>query len=188
MSEAGAAASPPCAVTLAKHPPRVGERVLDLGCGSLATTFELARLVGPKGMVVGLDGCAASSAAAAREARARAPANACVANGDVRLYRFEHAFDRVFARLMTSCFSDPRPALSSLRTALRPGGWLVVISSAPEGASVCGPSPFASADPEILRSIALGAGYRDVAIDATIAPRGMGIPSRGWCLTARSPL
>jgi SAM-dependent methyltransferase len=175
-----------CAVTLAKHPPRAGERVLDVGCGSFAVAFDLARLVGPKGMVVSLDGCSASSAIRAGEARARAPSNLSVAHGDVCAYRFEHAFDRAFARLMTSCFSDPRPALASLRTALRPGGWLVLITDPLAGASACGASPFASADPEVARSIAIGAGYRDVAVDATIAPRGVRMPV-GYCLTARSP-
>jgi SAM-dependent methyltransferase len=188
VSERSAAASPHHAVTLAKHPPRAGERVLDVGCGSFRTTFELARLVGPKGMVVGLDGCAASSGVAVREARANAPANASVAHGDVCSYRFEHTFDRAFARLMTSCFGDPRPALMSLRTALRPGGWLVMLTYVPEEPGACGPSPFASADREIVRAIVVSAGYRDVAIDTTIAPRGIGVPPQAWCLTARSPL
>jgi SAM-dependent methyltransferase len=177
-----------CALTLAKNPPRAGERVLEVGCGSFETTFDLARLVGRKGLVVGIDGCVASPMGAAREAVARAPSNASVAMGDVCSYRFEHAFDRVFARLMTRCFSDPRPALSCLRTALRPGGWLVLIAHPPDGASACGPSPYASAEPEIVRSIVLGAGYCDAAVDATIAPRGQGTASRGWCLTARSPV
>ena len=77
-----------CAMTLATHPPRAGERVLDVGCGSFETTFDLARLVGKHGLVVGLDGCAASSPATAREARARAPANASVAHGDLPTYGF----------------------------------------------------------------------------------------------------
>src|ERR1700689_4996333 len=32
-----------------------GERVLDVGCGNGATTFELAELVGPEGHVAGID-------------------------------------------------------------------------------------------------------------------------------------
>lgn len=187
MREGGGIASPRCAITLATHPPRAGERVLDVGCGSFETTFDLARLVGPRGIVVGLDGCVTSPPAAVREARARAPANASITSGDVCAHRFEHAFDRVFVRLMTHCFSDPRPALESLRAALRPGGWLVVLTYPPERASACGPSPFASADPEIVRSIVESAGYDEGAIDATIAPRGTGMPSRGWYLTARRP-
>jgi tRNA A58 N-methylase Trm61 len=32
-----------------------GDRILDLGCGSGEVTTEIARLVGPKGVVVGVD-------------------------------------------------------------------------------------------------------------------------------------
>ena len=175
-----------CAMTLALHPPRAGERVLDVGCGSFETTFDLARLVGKHGLVVGLDGCSASSPALAREARARAPANASVAHGDLLTYGFEHSFDRVFARLLTRCFPDPRPALASLRRALRPGGWLVLLKHVPDAASSCAPGPFASADAEVLRALVLGAGYQDVGVEATIVARG-GIEAPHWCLTARSP-
>ncbi|HSO35445.1 MAG TPA: methyltransferase domain-containing protein [Labilithrix sp.] len=175
-----------CALTLALHPPRAGERVLDVGCGSFATTLDLARLVGAKGLVVGLDGCVSSSPAAAREARAVAPANASVAHGELLSYRFDQAFDRVFARLMTRCFADPRPALSSLRRALRPGGWLVLLGHVDDRGTTCGPGPFASADAEVLRALVAGAGYEDVAVEATIVARGGG-DTRHWCLTARSP-
>src|SRR5438270_371831 len=34
---------------------RPGERVLDIGCGPGTSTIALARLVGPTGMVVGVD-------------------------------------------------------------------------------------------------------------------------------------
>lgn len=173
-----------CAMTLALHPPRAGERVLDVGCGSFATTFDLARLVGKRGLVVGLDGCAASSPQAARVARAHAPPNASVAHGDLLTYGFEHSFDRVFGRLLTRCFADPRPALASVRRALRPGGWLVLLKHVPDAASTCRPGPFASADAEVLRALVENAGYQDVGVEATIVARG-GVEAQHWCLTAR---
>ncbi len=176
-----------CVMALALHPPRAGERVLDVGCGSFASTLDLARLVGKHGVVVGLDGCSSSSPEAAREARAIAPSNASVAYGDVLTYGFEHSFDRVFARLMTRCFADPRPALATLRRALRPGGWLILLEHVRDRACACGPGPFASADAEVLRALVENAGYQDVAIDATIVARG-GLEAPHWCLTARSPL
>ena len=183
----GLTSSAYCAMTLALHPPRAGERVLDVGCGSLGTTLDLARLVGKLGRVVGLDGCASASPATLREAREAAPPNASVAHGDLLTYAFEHPFDRAFTRLMTRCYGDPRPALASVRRALRPGGWLVLLKHVDDRARPCGAGPFASADAEVLRAIVAGAGYQDVAVEATIVARG-GAEAPHWCLTARSPL
>ena len=45
--------------------PRAGEHVLDVGCGSGQTTFQLGDAVGPTGRVVGLDVSAQMLAAAA---------------------------------------------------------------------------------------------------------------------------
>ena len=40
---------------LAYFPPRLGDRVLDIGCGFGDTAQQLAELVGPTGEVVGVD-------------------------------------------------------------------------------------------------------------------------------------
>ncbi len=37
------------------HPPQPGERVLDIGCGFGDTTQQLAVLVGPEGLALGVD-------------------------------------------------------------------------------------------------------------------------------------
>jgi ubiquinone/menaquinone biosynthesis C-methylase UbiE len=37
------------------HPPKSGDRILDIGCGFGDTTQQLARLVGPDGEAVGVD-------------------------------------------------------------------------------------------------------------------------------------
>src|ERR1700674_5756358 len=50
------------------HPPRPGERVLDLGCGFGDTTQRIAGLVGPEGAAVGVDAAPNFIDASRREA------------------------------------------------------------------------------------------------------------------------
>src|SRR5881392_1635535 len=54
---------------LAALAPRPGESVLDIGCGGGETALELARLVAPDGIVVGVDLSAAVLAFAQRAAK-----------------------------------------------------------------------------------------------------------------------
>ena len=51
---------------LALHPPREGDRVLDIGCGFGDTTQRLAELVGPDGSALGIDAAPGSSRRRAR--------------------------------------------------------------------------------------------------------------------------
>jgi len=96
--------------------------------------------------------------------------------------------------LLAGTLRDPHGAIAGIRlchadaaATLRPGGWLVLLEHVHDRAGACGPGPFASADAEVLRALVEGAGYRDVAIEATIVARG-GLEAPHWCLTARSPL
>jgi SAM-dependent methyltransferase len=96
--------------------PRVGERVLDIGCGCGAPTLEFARAVGPTGRVAGFD----ISAPMLREAAARAKA-AGITNVDWRhedpatakLDRFDllvSSFGVMFFGEMVSAFANMRRA------------------------------------------------------------------------------
>ena len=69
---------------MAAHPPRPGERVLDLGCGFGDTTQRLARLVGPEGEAVGLDVSVPFIEQARKEAEGGAP-NVSFAVADVQI-------------------------------------------------------------------------------------------------------
>ena len=62
------ASAPTARRALEAHPPRSGDRVIDLGCGFGDTTQELAELVGPEGEAFGVDVAAPFIEQARREA------------------------------------------------------------------------------------------------------------------------
>src|SRR5579862_1913238 len=52
-----------------RHPPKLGTRVVDIGCGFGDTAIELGRRVGPSGKVIGIDAAPRFIDTARREAR-----------------------------------------------------------------------------------------------------------------------
>jgi ubiquinone/menaquinone biosynthesis C-methylase UbiE len=177
------------------YPIAAGERVLDVGCGLGDTTFDLARLVGPTGRVVGFD-CAVPFLDLARaEARSAGALNVELQLGDAQIYRFEPTFDRLFSRFGTMFFSSAVAALRNLATALRPGGrltmavwrsrevneWVsvardIVAAHLPQEIQgpTCGPGPFSMADPEAVSQQLAAAGYVDIAFHPVDAPVNLG--------------
>lgn len=120
--DAGLAPVADAAITLAAVQP--GERVLDIGCGSGATSMSLAGRVGPTGHVTGLD----VSGPMIELARKRSVG---IGNLDWMLAdAATHDFppgstDLLFSRFGVMFFGDPVSAFTNLRRALRPGGRLV---------------------------------------------------------------
>ncbi len=99
-----------------------GERVLDVGCGTGGTTAELARAIGARGHVLGVD----ISETLVGAARAQNLANATFEVGDAASYRFEAgSFDLVFSRFGVMFFGDPVAAFQNIRRAMKPSGRLV---------------------------------------------------------------
>ena len=102
---------------------RPGERVVDIGCGTGATSIELGERVGPSGHVLGVD---VSEPMLAR-ATERLPAGAPVkfVRADATTHQFQVAtFDPLFSRFGVMFSAEPARAFTNLRNALRPGGRL----------------------------------------------------------------
>jgi SAM-dependent methyltransferase len=169
------------------HPPRPGERALDIGCGFGDTTQVIAAMVGPQGSVLGFDVAARFIQMAGEEAEAAGVDNAHFAVGDLQVTEFEQGFDYAFSRMGTMFFANPVAALRNVRQALVPGGrfcmvvwrrkleneWMYRAETVvekfveePEDSDepTCGPGPFSMGDADVTSQILLGAGFEEISL------------------------
>ena len=107
--------------------------VLDVGCGTGATTLALARRRGETGRCTGID-ISQPMIALARDRAARAGAKADFICADAEDYPLDAGhYDRIVSRFGVMFFADPVRAFANLRRATRQGGQLGVIAwRAPE--------------------------------------------------------
>jgi SAM-dependent methyltransferase len=169
--------------------PAAGERALDVGCGAGDTALELARRVGPRGAVLGVD-VAQPFLAVARE-ESRGVGNVTYLLADAQTHPFAAEFDVCLSRLGVMFFDDPPAAFRNLRRALRPGGrfaavvwgppaacaWVelplravrLCLAGAPDPATA-GPGPFSLCDRAALARLLAGAGFGDVRVEPLDVP------------------
>lgn len=103
-------------------------RVLDIGCGSGATTFAIARHLGARGSCTGVDISAPLIDLALGRA-AREPDAAEFLLADAQTHDFGAAkFDLAVSRFGVMFFEDPMAAFANLRSAMHPGGKLRAIA------------------------------------------------------------
>jgi ubiquinone/menaquinone biosynthesis C-methylase UbiE len=180
------------------HPPKPGQRVLDVGCGFGDTTQRIAGLVGASGEAVGVDAAARFIEDAIREAREAGVANARFLVVDVQEnLGGEECFDMAFSRFGTMFFASPVAAMRNVRRALVLDGklvmvvwrrridndWLYRAQTIVEGIvarpeeydePTCGPGPFSMADADTTSEILALAGFTDIALQRCDIPIAIG--------------
>ena len=165
------------------HAPR---NVLDIGCGTGATTLAIARTLAPEGSCTGAD----LSQMMIDRARTRAAAEpegvrTVFRSGDASRLDGAGPFDMAISRFGVMFFDDPAAAFTRIRAAMASGAPLAAIAwrwPAENPFMTCGeraaahllpplppvqpgaPGQFAFADPEHVRAILGGSGWRDAAI------------------------
>jgi SAM-dependent methyltransferase len=164
-----------------------GESVLEIGCGTGATTVPLAEAVGPRGRVVGVDISEPMLAGARQRLADSGLGNIALVQADAQVHRFEAGrFDLIASRFGVMFFADPVAAFSNLLPAARPGGrlcfvcwgpieqnrhWMIPYEVAlrhlgpPAPTPLHAPGPLAFSDRDYVRSILERAGFAEVVID-----------------------
>jgi SAM-dependent methyltransferase len=154
--------------------------------------MQLAKRVGPKGYVLGIDCCEGFLKFGRADASAAGLTNVEFLEADVQTYPFRHDFDFCFSRFGTQFFENPVAALRNMRSALKPGGtmtmivwrkiddnpWLghakdIVLRYLPppgDDARTCGPGPFSMANPEVVSKQLEIAGYTKIEFERIDVP------------------
>jgi SAM-dependent methyltransferase len=179
------------------HPPRAGERVLDLGCGFGDTTRRLAELVGPEGEALGIDVSEPFIEAARAESEQAGAENVRFLAADVQTTEFDQSFDYAFSRMGIMFFANPVQALRNVRQALTPGGrlcavvwrrkldneWVHRAEQVVEGylehpeesdEPTCGPGPFSMANADTVSEQLTIAGFERISLQRCDLPLKIG--------------
>ena len=160
-----------------------GHRVLDVGCGTGNPALDIARWIGPRGKVVGLDVASPMLDVARRRARLLGLRNVVFRRGDVATHPVRERFDRACSRFGLMFADDVPRSLANVRRALKPGGraafavWgpvednpAITLSmktlkpylKTPPPDPERSPHPMRLARPGLLERLMRGAGFREV--------------------------
>ncbi len=162
-----------------------GERIIDVGCGTGATSIAIARQVSAAGGVTGLDISSVLVAEASKRAGMLGLENLHFVLGDAAIAELPVAqADAVVSRFGVMFFSDPQAAFIHLHGFLKPGGRMVFACWAPMLQNLWrlevenminahfplptpvprAPGPFAFDEPEYVQEILQLAGFKNIRI------------------------
>ncbi|HET6742140.1 MAG TPA: class I SAM-dependent methyltransferase [Kribbella sp.] len=164
--------------------PAMGEHILDVGCGTGATSRDLAKAAA-LGRVLGVDISTEALSRAEQLTWRAGIENVTYLRADAQTHRWSvPTFDVVVSRFGVMFFDDPSAAFRNLRRALRPGGrlaflvwqrrlhneWAVLVDRVFDG--VFGPpdqpapetGPFALGDERFTRQLLETAGFARVRL------------------------
>ena len=99
-----------------------GQRILDFGSGTGEPALQIARWIGPRGTVLGLDVAGPMLEVARRRGRILGIRNAVFRRGDITRLPARVKYDRVCSRFGLMFADDVPRALEHVRAALKPGG------------------------------------------------------------------
>jgi SAM-dependent methyltransferase len=170
------------------------DTVLDIGCGTGATTRDAARRA-TDGTALGVDLSADMIAVARERAAAEGLGNARFEQADAQIHPFEPGgFDLALSRTGTMFFGDLHAAFANIARALRPGGRFVqlVWQALPENEWIAtfgpilaagrdlpppppeAPGPFTLSDPARLRELLTGTGFTEPEVVGLREPMWFG--------------
>lgn len=116
-----------CGSTLQELDIKLGEMILDLGCGRGEDIIEAAKMVGPEGMAIGLDLSEAMIVEAISRAANRKIRNAVFTQGKIESLPFtENSFDAVMSNCVINHAQDKSKVYHEIHRVLIPNGRLVV--------------------------------------------------------------
>jgi ubiquinone/menaquinone biosynthesis C-methylase UbiE len=172
-----------------RDPPKLGDRVIDLGCGFGDTSQALGQIVGAEGSVLGVDVAQRFIEQSRLEAEAANAENVSFAVSDIQAEVPGGPYDYAFSRMGTMFFANPGAAMRNVRRVLKPGGKLCIVvwrqkidnewmyrseqvvnryvdEPDPDDSDepTCGPGPFSMANADTTSGVLWGAGFENVTL------------------------
>ncbi|NLA34150.1 MAG: class I SAM-dependent methyltransferase [Actinobacteria bacterium] len=178
--------------------PLPGDTVLDIGCGTGATTFECAAAVGPTGHVIGVDISRPMLERAEANRASRKVTNVRFLEADAQVMPpLERLVDAVVSRFGVMFFADPTAAFANIASMTRDRGrlgfvcwgpvseneWMIIPALAiepvlplPPATAPDAPGPFAFGDQDRVERILLDAGWDEITFEKVNDPLYLGGP------------